>query len=76
MKLQDVETAAAHFLKAHELEPRSPAAAIDSAFALLQLQRLDEAECAARDAVALQPDNQTARRLLARIQAEKLTGAN
>jgi len=71
MKLQNVGAAAQHFLRVRELEPRSPVAALDAGFALLQLRRLDEAESAAKDAVALEPGNRVAQSLLAHIQAAK-----
>jgi tetratricopeptide (TPR) repeat protein len=76
MKLQNVAAAAEHFSKARELEPRSPVAAVGSGFALLQLHRLEEAEGAAKDAIALEPGNQAARLLLARIQAARTQGLN
>jgi hypothetical protein len=75
-KLQNVAAAAEHFSKARELEPRSPVAAVGSGFALFQLHRLEEAEGAAKDAITLEPGNQAARLLLARIQAARTQGSN
>lgn len=71
MKLRNVAAAAEQFSKARELEPRSRAAALDSGIALFQLCRFEEAEDAAKDAVALDPRNQIARQLLASIQAAR-----
>jgi hypothetical protein len=76
MKLENVAEAAEHFSKARELEPRSPVAAVGSGFALFHLHRLEEAEGAAKDAIALEPGNQVARLLLARIQAARAQGSN
>jgi hypothetical protein len=69
MKLDHFDLAADEFLKARQLQPRSAVAAIDAAFALMRLHRLDEAERAAKDAVSLDPQNHVARLLLARVQS-------
>jgi Flp pilus assembly protein TadD len=71
MKLGNLQTAANHFLKGRELQPRSAPLAVDAGFALLKLNRLDEAEKAAADAVALEPQNTAARLLLDRIRAQR-----
>lgn len=69
LKLQNLAAAAEHFAKAHELEPHSPVAALYAGFTLYRVRRLDEAESAAKAAVALDPGNPLARTLLAQIQA-------
>jgi hypothetical protein len=76
MKLGNLAAAAEHFSKARELDPHSPVAAVSSGFALLQLNRLEEAEHAAKDAVALDPGNRIARLLLERIQSAKRHAAD
>jgi tetratricopeptide (TPR) repeat protein len=76
MKLGNLAAAAENFSMARELEPRSAIAAVDMGFALLQLHRLEEAERAAKDAVSLEPKNQIASLLLARVQAERLRAKN
>jgi Tetratricopeptide repeat len=76
MKLGNVGAAAEHFSKARELDRHSPLAAVSSGFALLQLNRLEEAEVAAKDAVALEPGNRIARLLLERIQTAKRHAAD
>jgi tetratricopeptide (TPR) repeat protein len=76
MKLGNLAAAAENFSMARELEPRSAIAAVDMGFALLQLHRLEEAERAAQDAVSLEPKNQIASLLLARVQAERLRAKN
>jgi len=69
LKLEHFEAAAQNFLKAHQLQPRAAVPAVGAGFALLHLNRIEEAERAAHDAVALQPENQIARALLLRIQS-------
>jgi hypothetical protein len=71
MKLDNLSAAAEHLSKAHELAPRSMAAALESAVVLLRLERWEEAESAAKDAVALDPGNAVARKLLTHIEARK-----
>ena len=68
MKLEHFDAAAEQFLKARELQPRSETAAVGAGFALMRLKRMEDAERAAKDAVAIEPGNQTARILLERIQ--------
>jgi len=75
MKLGNVETAAVHFLKGRELQPHSATLAIDAGFALLKLNRIEEAERAANDALAVEPQNKIAHLLLDRIRSVSLGAA-
>ena len=69
MKLGNLEIAADHFLKVRELNPKSFLGALDAGFALAKLNRLPEAEQAANAAIAIDPQNEIAHLLLARIRS-------
>lgn len=74
MKLGHPTEALASFARARELEPRSSKAAVDSGIALVALRRVDEAESAAREALTLDPSNQSAQKLLDIIRNGRVRG--
>lgn len=74
MKLGRPADALASFSRARELEPRSSKVAVDSGIALIALHRVDEAESFAREALALDPTNQSAQKLLDIIRNGRVRG--
>lgn len=69
MKLGNLTAALQEFVSVRAINPRFTAAAVASGFVLLQLGRLQDAESAANDAIALEPANPTAKLLAERIRA-------